>query len=149
MPKQENRDQNERDDRKDILIEEVSEEEDDDNNKKQNEKKGFRKHLKRHFSQPENLFDIMAFILHIVTLTTERTEVVDMKLVRICASMCLFCVWWQLLYWLRMFDRTSKYWDMIIETFIDVIYFGLILILMIIMFASCLYLLQINRIVNP
>ena len=132
-----------------MFIDEISEDEEDGKETQKNEKKGFRKHLKTHFSQPENWFDIMAFILHIATLTLERTEVVDMKLVRICASMCLFCVWCQLLYWLRMFDGTSKYWDMILETIKDVRYFGLILILMIIMFASCLYLLQINRIVNP
>ena len=114
-------------------MDETSEDVKDENKEKQYENEGFCKHLNRHFSQTENWFDIMAFILHIVTLTTERTGVVDMKLVRIFASMCLFCVWWQLLFWLRMFDNTSKFWDLIIETIRDVKYFFLILILMIIM----------------
>ena len=95
------------------------------------------------------MFDILALTLHVVTLTTERTEIIDMKLVRVFASLCLFCVWCQLLFWLRMFDNYSKFWDMIIEVFKDVTYFLLILVIMLFMFASCLYLLQINRIVNP
>ena len=62
----------------------------------------------------EELFDILALTLHVVTLTAERTGTVDMKLVRILASLCLFFVWCQLLFWLRMFDSTSKFLDMII-----------------------------------
>ena len=48
-----------------------------------------------------------------------------------------------------MFDRLAKYWDMILQIFSDIGGFIIILFLMLCLFASALYMLQINRIINP
>ena len=78
-----------------------------------------------------------------------RTEILSPKSIRVFAALALSCVWTQILYWSRMFDRLAKYWDMILQIFSDIGGFIIILFLMLCLFASALYMLQINRIINP
>ena len=58
-------------------------------------------HLWRHLKQGANQADIIAITTHLVTLICMFYEV-DMKVVRICASLGFFFVWMQLLFWSRL-----------------------------------------------
>ncbi len=48
-------------------------------------------------------------------------------------------------YWLRLFDRTARYVDLIIETVYDIWVFSAILVLLLLMFGSGVYMVQLNR----
>ena len=69
----------------------------------------------------------------------------DMHVVRIVTSVAAFLTYWQLLFWTRLFDSTAKYWDLIIQTILDILPFMGILIVLLLMFNSGLYIVQINR----
>ena len=71
-----------------------------------------------------------------------------MNVVRICASLAVFFIWMQLLFWARMFDQFAQYWDLIVMTIYEVKNFLIIVLVFVVMFQSGIYMLQINRIVS-
>ena len=48
-------------------------------------------------------------------------------------------------YWLRLFDRTARYVDLIIDTVFDIWVFSGIMVLLLLMFGSGVYMVQLNR----
>ena len=52
-------------------------------------------------------------------------------------------------FWLRLFDRTARYIDLIIDTVKDIGIFTLILLLLLALFATGNYMIQLNRMHFP
>ena len=65
----------------------------------------------------------------------------DMNVVRICASLAVFFIWMQLLFWARMFDQFAQYWDLIVMTIYEVKNFLIIVLVFVVMFQSGIYML--------
>ena len=91
-----------------------------------------------------NQIDLLPLGFNLAVLYLMEIEA-DMHLVRILVSVAAFFTWWQLLFWTRLFDSTAKYWDLIIQTVIDILPFMGILIVLLLMFNSGLYVIQFNR----
>lgn len=68
-----------------------------------------------------------------------------MYALRVLASFGGAWLWVQMFFWLRLFDRTARYIDLIIETVKDIGIFTLILLLLLILFATGVYMVQLNR----
>ena len=64
-----------------------------------------------------------------------------MNVVRICASLAVFFIWMQLLFWARMFDQFGVYWDLIVMTIYEVKNFLIIVLVFVVMFQSGIYML--------
>ena len=64
---------------------------------------------------------------------------ISMYELRMLASIGLVQLWEQMFYWLRLFDRTARYIDLIIDTVRDIGIFSLILLLLLILFATGVY----------
>ena len=54
-------------------------------------------------------------------------------------------MWIKGLFWLRLFSATSFYIRLITETLKDITYFMVILMIFLVMFANCLYILDLYR----
>ena len=59
--------------------------------------------------------------------------------IRILASICLVLLWFQLFFWLRLFDRTAQYVDLIISTAVEISDYMLLLYLLLFMFGTGIY----------
>ena len=65
----------------------------------------------------------MTLILNATTITLiylHDTFEVSMYWVRILASVACVLMWFQLFFWMRLFDSTAQYVDLVIETIIDI-----------------------------
>ena len=86
------------------------------------------------------------FILMTITLEKERVYIgINMYALRVLASFGGAWLWVQMFFWLRLFDKTARYVDLIIETVVDIGIFTLILLLLLILFATGVYMVQLNR----
>jgi len=54
--------------------------------------------------------------------------------------------WFQLVFWLRLFDSTAMYVSLIIRTIKDISYFMIVMVLIMCGFATAFYMLQMNRV---
>ena len=72
-----------------------------------------------------------------------------MYTIRVFASTANVAIWAQLFFWLRLFDQTARYVDLIIDTVIDIFIFTCIMVLLLLMFATGVYMIQINRLEYP
>ena len=59
--------------------------------------------------------------------------------------MAAVALWCQLFFWFRLFDSLAQYVDLILTTVSDVKNFMVVLGALIVMFASGIYMLQLNR----
>ena len=62
-----------------------------------------------------------------------------------CAAIATLIIWGKLLYWFRLFDKTSLYIRLLSETIIDIAAFMIILVAIICGFANCVYIVNLNR----
>ena len=60
-------------------------------------------------------------------------------------TIAILLMWVKGLLWLRLFSTTSFYIRLITETMKDITYFMIILLIFLIMFANCLYILDLYR----
>lgn len=60
--------------------------------------------------------------------------------------MACFTNWVQMFFWLRLFDSSAQYVDLIIDTVKDVYEFTKVLLILLITFAMGFYMIQINRV---
>ena len=101
--------------------------------------------------QTLNVLDIVGMSINLIALLIITLEKAGADLgltmygIRVMASFVTVQLWVQMFYWLRLFDRTARYIDLIIDTVRDIGIFALILLLLLILFASGIYMIQLNR----
>lgn len=93
-------------------------------------------------------FVLVASLVCILAVFFKESSLLNMYQVRILASMACVGMWLQLFFWLRLFDSTAQYVDLIIETVMDISEFMKLLLLLIIMFSTGIYLVELNRLEN-
>lgn len=81
----------------------------------------------------------MTLVLHILDITS-------LTLLRQMAALGLLGIWMELFNWLRLFDSSAQYVDLIKETIQDIGYFMLVFMELMLMFMVIFYMLQINRV---
>ena len=55
---------------------------------------------------------------------------------RITASIACVLFWVQMFFWLRLFDSSAQYVDLIVDTVVDISEFAKMLLLLLVMFSS-------------
>ena len=78
-------------------------------------------------------------------MMTWMQEADDMFKIRPIASIALVFMWVQMFFWFRLFDSLAQYVDLILQTVNDIKHFMYVLFAIMLMFASGLYILQLNR----
>ena len=69
----------------------------------------------------------------------ESSVEVNMYWVRIVASLACVFMYVQMFFWMRLFDSTAQYVDLVIETVIEISQFMKLLALLILMFSTGIY----------
>ena len=64
---------------------------------------------------------------------------------RVMAALASLCLWIKVLDWCKLFDGTSFFIKLIVETIIDIRYFSMIFIVCLMMFGTPMYILNMNR----
>lgn len=101
----------------------------------------------RYFIEFWNLFDCASFGLNTVLMLNhlfvynwfERETIV------VCSFLAMFCMWWKLIYWFKLFTPTSFYIRLVIQTIWGIRYFFIIFIFILMMFANSIFILDRNR----
>lgn len=68
--------------------------------------------------------------------------------VRIIASVAEVSLWTQMFFWLRLFDSSAQYVDLIISTVLDIYEFTKLLFILLFTFTTGFYMIQVNRLEN-
>ena len=97
-----------------------------------------------------NLIDILSVILNFWLISNHvyKYMEVESETKYGCAAIATLIMWFKLLYWFRLFDVTSLYIRLLVETIIDISYFMIILVAIICGFANCVYIINLNRIID-
>ena len=95
-----------------------------------------------------NMIDVSSFVLNIHLLIVQVTdsEQVESKLTR--KLFAVFLMWFNLIYWLRVFEKTTLYIRLIKDTIIDMGWFLLLYILIVVMFASMILMINASKMKN-
>ena len=94
-----------------------------------------------------NYFDIASSLLNIFLVTNHQhgfSEISPETLYSM-TTVATLLMWVKGLLWLRLFSTTSFYIRLITETLKDITYFMIILLIFLVMFANCLYILDLYR----
>ena len=95
-----------------------------------------------------NLVDIFSFLLNIFLIYATvwyRPNNSDRSNVRILAAIAVILMWIKAFYWLRLFSETSFYVRLIRDTILDIKYFFILYVLILITFANALLILNQRR----
>ena len=98
-----------------------------------------------------NKGDIATLGMNIICMTMiffKDTMDSNVYILRIVASMASVLLWTQLFFWLRLFDSSAQYVDLIVDTLLDISDFTKMLLLLLIMFSSGFTIIQFNRMEN-
>ncbi len=101
--------------------------------------------LKSSLVETINIVVNITIVLIVIATASNPNLPVTMYTLRVFASVGCVTNWVQMFYWLRLFDRTARYVDLIIETVFDIWVFSAILVLLLLMFGSGVYMVQLNR----
>ena len=82
-------------------------------------------------------------LLFLVVTSMLQIEVMTHTVKKSISSVIMVCLWIKMFDWLRMFDYTSKYVSMIIETLKEITPFMFIFMLILVMFGSSMFLLNV------
>ena len=96
-----------------------------------------------------NLGDLAALLLNCtcMVMIVFREELdTNIYWLRIAASMACVLFWVQMFFWLRLFDSSAQYVDLIVDTVLDISEFAKMLLLLLVMFSSGVTIIQYNRI---
>lgn len=87
-----------------------------------------------YLSQSSNLVDSASIMFNVIALIMRRLvdpyaidNYFNLMKVRLVASLGLVFVWIQFFYWVRIFEHTAHYVDLILETASDIKYFMIVL----------------------
>ena len=94
-----------------------------------------------------NYFDIASSLINIYLVTNHQYQFSPLSTENLYSltAIATLLLWVKGLLWLRLFSATSFYIRLIIETLKDITYFMIILMIFLVMFANCLYILDLYR----
>ena len=93
-----------------------------------------------------NFIDLLSIILNAFLLVDRFAEMISPEAAVRLAFVAVSLMWLTFIYWLRIFDYTTFYFDLIWQTILDMIPFFLIFTLIIIGCGNATYILNANRV---
>ena len=102
--------------------------------------------LVKYFTNIVNYMDLYQFIMNLFLVLTSLLEIEFVHLndtrKRALSSLIMICLWMKMFDWLRMFDHTSKFVSLIMQTIYDILPFMLLFTFILFMFGSAMFLLN-------
>ena len=94
-----------------------------------------------------NYFDVLSVILNTILLLNRLTtlDLMDKETSVVTAFVAMLVMYWKAFSWFRLFDSTSFYIRLVVETLRGIKFFLLIFIFFQMMFANAIYILDENR----
>ena len=95
-----------------------------------------------------NILDLLQYglDLFLILLTVFRIDYLADGTKRIIGAILICLIWFKMFDWMRLFDSTSFFIKLILETLTDVLPFFFIFPIFLMMFGSALYILNTNRV---
>ena len=98
---------------------------------------------------PFNYLDVLKYSLNIFLIIEavdgKNTEDEKSDYLRGLAAVAVVLTWFKSFYWLRLFDSTSFYVRLIVETISDIKYFIILFVIILLTFGNALYILSIGK----
>ena len=100
-----------------------------------------------YFTEIWNWFDMGSIILNtflLINLLGNKKWMEKENMVTL-VFVAVFILWWKLIYWFRLFESTSFYIRLILDTIAGIGYFFSIFVVLLLAFSNAIYILNINR----
>ena len=92
-----------------------------------------------------NCIDFASVILNLILLSNEFLDLIVKETTVVLSSIGIGLMWLNFIYWLRIFETTTFYFDLISQTILDMSTFFYIFVLTVFAFGNVLYILNANR----
>jgi len=102
-----------------------------------------------HLRQTQNLVDILSYSLNITVMICRflaDSQTISIQTLRMIGAIAGLLLWFQMFFWLRLFDNTAQYVSLVRLTISGIISFMIVMIMIMFAFGTAIYLLQLNRI---
>ena len=100
---------------------------------------------RKYLASLTNCIDFASVILNLVLLSNEFLNLIVKENTVVLCSIGIVFMWFNFIYWLRIFETTTFYFDLISQTILDMLTFLNIFILAVFAFGNSLYILNANR----
>ena len=100
---------------------------------------------RKYLASPTNCIDFASVVLNLVLLSNEFLNLIDKETTVVLCSIGIVFMWFNFIYWLRIFETTTFYFDLISQTVLDMLTFFNIFVLIVFAFGNSLYILNANR----
>lgn len=105
--------------------------------------------LVSHFKQTQNVIDGISYLLNLSVLVcvffTER-QAMSINDLRFIGAIAGLFLWFQILFWLRLFDNTAQYVSLVLRTIAAIFNFIIVMLMIMFAFSTLMYLANLNRI---
>ena len=98
-----------------------------------------------YFKSLWNYLEITCLLLNLLLLFNQFAQVIESKIYVPLIFFVVFVMWSNFIWWLRIFEDTTFYFDLISSTIYDMRYFFTIFVLIICACGNLLYVLNANR----
>jgi len=105
--------------------------------------------VKRHLYQTQNIVDIISYSLNLTVIICRflvKNESMKIEELRLIGAVAGLFLWFQIVFWLRLFDNTAQYVSLVLRTVGAIFSFMIVMIMMMFAFGTATYILQLNRI---
>ena len=100
---------------------------------------------RKYLASPTNCIDFASVVLNLVLLSNEFLNLIDKETTVVLCSIGIVFMWFNFIYWLRIFETTTFYFDLISQTILDMLTFFNIFVLIVFACGNSLYILNANR----
>ena len=100
---------------------------------------------RKYLASLTNCIDFASVILNLVLLSNEFLDLIVKETTVVLSSIGIGLMWLNFIYWLRIFETTTFYFDLISQTILDMLTFFNIFVLIVFACGNSLYILNANR----
>ena len=99
----------------------------------------------KYFTSLTNYFDLASVVLNLILLSNEYLNLIVKETTIILSFIGIGLMWSNFIYWLRIFESTTFYFDLISQTILDMLTFFIIFLLIVFACGNSLYILNASR----
>ena len=98
------------------------------------------------FLDIQSYLEIISLLLNTFILVDSEFSIVESETTVFYVFWAVIFMWFQFIYWFRLFDRTTLYVRLIVQTMYDMKWFFFIFVLVTMCFANAIYILNASRV---
>jgi len=97
------------------------------------------------FLDIQSYLEMISILFNTIILVDSELNIVESETTVFYVFWAVIFMWFQFIYWFRLFDRTTLYVRLIVQTIYDMKWFFFIFVLVTMCFANAIYILNANR----